>query len=211
MEFRTFDILFVVVLALGIAAAALSPYLEEPYPVVIMTAFAVGAVAFLYLTVRIKFGGIMKTVDQRLGEEEAAFATHRERTAKTFTEMETATKGLREAVQTAGERSGRDVDGLRKSVADFTGQLNQQVEALASSVREVKQTHASGLAAFQDRLAAFERARQETDAVVSTLTSDFNAFVADEQHFRDVIQGRIADRVSYLEDFIREKRKSLQI
>ena len=68
MGFRVFDILYAVVLLLAAVAAVATFYLVEPYPVLIVAAFAAGAATFLYLTVRVKLGGIVETVDRRLAE-----------------------------------------------------------------------------------------------------------------------------------------------
>jgi len=52
---------------------------------------------------------------------------------------------------------------------------------------------------------------RQGQAMLANLREDFDAFATDEHHFREVIEASLAERVSYLEDFIREKRKSLQI
>jgi hypothetical protein len=66
-------------------------------------------------------------------------------------------------------------------------------------------------AGLQERVKGLESFRGETTKLLAGLREEFDSFVTDEQHFREVIESSLAERVSYLEDFIREKRKSLQI
>jgi len=56
-----------------------------------------------------------------------------------------------------------------------------------------------------------ENYREETTKLLADFREEFDSFTTDEHHFREVMEASLAERVSYLEDFIREKRKSLQI
>ena len=211
MRFGVQDFLFAAVVALGIAVAAVSPSLEAPYPAVIAAVYAVGAVAFLYSVVRVKFAGILRTVEQRLEEEKGAAAEHRAVTNRTFDELEKATASLRDQLAAAAERNRSELELVRRNVAEATAQFTRYWESAAAAFTEVKNRQDEILPRVQDRVAAVERAQREIEGLATRIRDDFNAYVADEQHFRETMENRLAERVSYLEDFIREKRKSLQI
>jgi len=211
MGFRVFDVLFAVVLVLAAVAAAAAFYLVEPYPAVIVAAFAAGAATFLYLMVRVKLGGIVETVDLRLAEQEVEAAKHREALQKSFAEIERLTRTTSEQLEAASEKSLQDVDALRKNVRAVIDKFNGQLETMAATVAELKKSGDADAAATAEKIAALERGREEAGETLAKLTGDFEAFVNDEHAFREAIESRLAERVTYLEDFIREKRKSLQI
>jgi methyl-accepting chemotaxis protein len=211
MGFRLFDVLYAVVLVLAVVAAVAAFYLVEPYPAVIVAAFAAGAATFLYLTVRVKLGGIVQTVDRRLAEQEAEAARHREALDKSFAEIEHLTRTMREQLQAANDKSLKDIGTLRTNVRTIIDKFNVQLEKIAAGMNELKKSLEGDAATAAEKIAALENGREETDKTVLKLAADFEAFVSDENAFREAMESRLAERVTYLEDFIREKRKSLQI
>lgn len=211
MGFRVFDILYAVVLVLAAVAAAAAFYLVEPYPAVIVAAFAAGAATFLYLTVRVKLGGIIQTVDRRLAEQEAEAARHREALEKSFAEIERLTRTMREQLQAANDKSLQDIGTLRTNVRTIIDKFNGQLEKMATGMNELKKSLESEDATAAEKIADLENGHENTEKTVLKLSADFEAFVSDENAFREAIESRLAERVTYLEDFIREKRKSLQI
>jgi len=211
MDLRAFDVLCALIVALGIAVAAAAPYLDEPYPAVVVAAFATGALVFIYLTIRIKFAGVMKLTHLRLEEAEAAAAAHRQQTEKSFKEIEELGRGVQDQLAASNDRARRDLETLRKNVNDVITHINRQLEGFHGAVGEIKAEYGPALAALQKQAAAANQMYDDIRKQLQAVVDDFNSYVADEQRFRDVIQNRLADRVAYLEDFIREKRKSLQI
>lgn len=211
MGFRVFDVLYAVVLVLAAVAVAAAFYLVEPYPAVIVAAFAAGAATFLYLTVRVKLGGIIQTVDRRLGEQEAEAARHREALDKSFAEIERLTRTMREQLQAASEKNLQDIGKLRTNVRAIIDKFNGQLEKTASGMNELKKSLEADAATSAEKIAALENGHEDTEKTLLKLSADFEAFVSDEGTFRENIDSRLAERVTYLEDFIREKRKSLQI
>ena len=211
MGFRVFDVLYAGVLLLAAVAAVAAFYLVEPYPVLIVAAFAAGAATFLYLTVRVKLGGIVETVDRRLAEQEAEAVKHREALDKSFAEIEHLTRTMREQLKATNEKSLQDIDTLRKNVRTIIDKFNGQLEKMAVGMTEVKKSVDVDAAAAKEKIATLERGHEETEKILKTLAGDFKTFADDERAFRKAIESRLAERVTYLEDFIREKRKSLQI
>ncbi len=211
MGFRLFDILFAVVLVLAAVAVAGAFYLVTPYPAVIVAAFAAGATTFLYLTVRAKLGGIVETVERRLASQEQEAAEHREALDKSFAEIERLTRTMREQVRAANEKSAQNNDALRKNVNDVLAQFAARIEKATSTVNETKQVLDKSAAVLRERVSELENYREETTKLLADFREEFDSFTTDEHHFRGVIEASLAERVSYLEDFIREKRKSLQI
>jgi len=211
MGYRLFDVLFAAVLVLAAVAVGAAFYLVPPYPVVIVAAFAAGATTFLYLTVRAKLGGIVETVERRLVKQEREAAEHRTALDKSFAEIERLTRTVREQVTAAHEKSARDNEALRKNVNDVIAQFNTQLEKMASTLNDTKGILDKKSAVLHERVRELENNREEVARLVADLREDLDAFATDEHHFREVIEASLADRVSYLEDFIREKRKSLQI
>jgi hypothetical protein len=207
MGFRVFDVLYACVLVLAAVAAAAAFYLVEPYPAVIVAAFAAGAATFLYLTVRVKLGGIVATVDRRLDEQEAEAARHREALEQSFADIEHLTRTMREQIKAMEEKNLREADVLRKNVGTVIGKFNGELEKMGATAAGLKKA----VDADVEKIAALEREQLEAAELLKNLADDLNAFVADEHTFRDNIESRLKDRVAYLEDFIREKRKSLQI
>jgi hypothetical protein len=211
MGFRLFDILFAVVLVLAAVAVAAAFYLVSPYPAVIVAAFAAGATTFLYLTVRAKLGGILETVERRLATQEHEAAEHRAALDKSFAEIERLTRTIREQVQAANEKSARENEALRKNVNDVLARFAAQIEKATSTVDDTKQVLDKKAAVLHERVRELEHYREETAKLLADFREEFDTFTTDEQHFREVMEASLAERVSYLEDFIREKRKSLQI
>lgn len=211
MGFRLFDVLFAVVLVLAAVAVAAAFYLVTPYPAVIVAAFAAGATTFLYLTVRAKLGGIVETVERRLASQEQKAAEHREALDKSFAEIERLTHTMREQVRAANEKSAEDNDALRKNVNDVLARFAAQIEKVTKTVNETKQVSDKKAAVLHKRVSELENYREETTKLLADFREEFDGFTTDEHHFREVIEASLAERVSYLEDFIREKRKSLQI
>jgi len=211
MGFRVFDVLYAGVLLLAAVAAVAAFYLVEPYPVLIVAAFAAGAATFLYLTVRVKLGGIVETVDRRLAEQEAEAIEHREALDKSFAEIEHLTRTTREQLQATNEKSLKDIDTLRKNVRTIIDKFNGQLEKMAVGMTEVKKSVDVDAAAVKEKIAVLERGHEETETMLENLAGDFKTFADDARAFREAIESRLAERVAYLEDFIREKRKSLQI
>jgi methyl-accepting chemotaxis protein len=211
MGFRVFDVLYAVVLVLAAVAVAAAFYLVEPYPAVIVAAFAAGAATFLYLTVRVKLGGIVQTVDRRLAEQEAEAAQHREALEKSFADIERLTRTMREQLQAANDKSLQDIGTLRANVRTIIDKFNGQLEKMATGMNELKKSLEADAATAGEKIAALENGHEEAGKTVLKLSADFDAFVSDESAFRENIESRLAERVTYLEDFIREKRKSLQI
>ena len=211
MGFRVFDVLYAGVLLLAAVAAVAAFYLVEPYPVLIVAAFAAGAATFLYLTVRVKLGGIVETVDRRLAEQEAEAVKHRDALDKSFAEIEHLTRTMREQLKATNEKSLKDIDTLRKNVRAIIDKFNGQLEKMAVGMTELKKSVDVDAAAAKEKIAALERSREETGKMLEHLAGDFNTFADDQRAFRGAIESRLAERVTYLEDFIREKRKSLQI
>ena len=207
MGFRLFDILFAAVLVLAAVAVAAAFYLVTPYPAVIVAAFAAGATTFLYLTVRAKLGGIVETVERRLASQEQEAAEHR----KSFAEIERLTRTMREQVRAATEKSAQNNDALRKNVNDVLARFAARIEKATSTVNETKQVLDKKAAVLHERVSELENYREETTKLLADFREEFDSFTTDEHHFREVIEASLAERVSYLEDFIREKRKSLQI
>ncbi len=211
MGFRLFDVLFAIVLALAAVAVAAAFYLVTPYPVVIVAAFAAGATTFLYLTVRAKLGGMVETVERRLAAQEQKAAEHRAALEKSFADIERLTRTMREQVQAANEKSARDNEELRAHVNDVLARFKSQIESMASTLNLTKKGLEEKAAALHESVQELENFRENTTASLAEFRAEFDAFTTDEQHFREVIEASLAERVSYLEDFIREKRKSLQI
>ncbi|NIT37045.1 MAG: hypothetical protein GTN49_11200 [candidate division Zixibacteria bacterium] len=211
MAFRIFDALFVVVLLLAAVVALAAFYLVEPYPVLIVAAFAAGATAFLYLTVRVKLGGIVATVERRLAAQEEQAVKHRGALDKSFADIERLTRTMREQVTAANKKSSRENEALRENVNSVISKFNAQLETMAATLNESKQVFDKKAAVLHERVKVLENSREEIEKLLRHLKEEFDAFVSDEQHFREVIDASLAERVSYLEDFIREKRKSLQI
>jgi methyl-accepting chemotaxis protein len=211
MGFRVFDILYAVVLVLAAVAVAAAFYLVEPYPAVIVAAFAAGAATFLYLTVRVKLGGIIQTVDRRLAEQEAEAARHREALEKSFAEIERLTRTMREQLQATDDKNLQDISTLRTNVRTIIDKFNGQLEKMATGMNELKKSVETDAAKAGEKITALESGQEETEKTVLKLSADFEAFVSEENAFREVIESKLAERVTYLEDFIREKRKSLQI
>jgi hypothetical protein len=211
MGFRVFDVLYVVVLLLAAVAGAAAFYLVEPYPVLIVAAFAAGAATFLYLTVRVKLGGIVETVDRRLAEQEAEALKHREALQKSFAEIEHLTRTMREQIKAANDKSLHDIDTLRTNVRAIIDKFNAQLEKAATMMTETKKSVAAETAAAREKITTLETGHEDTARTLVKLVSDFDTFAADERAFREAIDSRLKERVAYLEDFIREKRKSLQI
>jgi cytochrome c556 len=211
MNFRTFDILFALVLAVGVAAAVVGFYVVDPYPTVVAAAFAAGASAFLYFALRIKTGGAATALNRRLDAEGAARAREREEMKETLTGLEALTQRTRDQLHAEGERTRAEVEILRKNVTGVLTQFQTQLERATAAENELRGLHERQTAATDARITAIEAAAAALRAGADALAADFNAYVADEHHFREVIQNRLAERVTYLEDFIREKRKSLQI
>jgi septal ring factor EnvC (AmiA/AmiB activator) len=211
MGFRIFDLLFAVVLLLAAVAAVGAFYLVEPYPAVIVAAFAAGAATFLYLTIRVKLGGIIGTVDRRLEEQELEASKHRAALEKSFADIENLTRSMREQIGAAGEQNAADVEALRKNVNSLVKQYNERLEVAVAALNELKQSHDKHASAFAEKLAALEGNHNEAAETLVVIRDEFNSFVADERKFREDIDSRLEERVAYLEDFIREKRKSLQI
>ena len=211
MGFRVFDVLYAGVLLLAAVAAVAAFYLVEPYPVLIVAAFAAGAATFLYLTVRVKLGGIVETVDRRLAEQEAEAVKHRDALDKSFAEIEHLTRTMREQLKATNEKSLKDIDTLRKNVRAIIDKFNGQLEKMAVGMTELKKSVDVDAAAAKEKIAALERSREETGKTLENLAGDFKTFADDQRAFRGAIESRLAERVTYLEDFIREKRKSLQI
>jgi methyl-accepting chemotaxis protein len=211
MGFRVFDILYAVVLVLAAVAVAAAFYLVEPYPAVIVAAFAAGAATFLYLTVRVKLGGIIQTVDRRLAEQEAEAARHREALEKSFAEIERLTRTMREQLQATDDKNLQDISTLRTNVRTIIDKFNGQLEKMATGMNELKKSVETDAAKAGEKITALESGQEETEKTVLKLSADFEAFVSEESAFREVIESKLAERVTYLEDFIREKRKSLQI
>jgi len=211
MGFRVFDVLYAVVLVLAAVAAAAAFYLVEPYPAVIVAAFAAGAATFLYLTVRVKLGGIVQTVDRRLAEQEAEAARHREALEKSFAEIEHLTRTMSEQLKATNDKSLKDIGTLRTNVRAIIDKFNGQLEKTAAGMNELKKSLEDDAATAKEKIAALENGHEETGKTVLKLAADFEVFVSDEGAFREDIEARLAERVTYLEDFIREKRKSLQI
>jgi len=206
-----FDVLFAVVLVLAAVAVAAAFYLVSPYPAVIVAAFAAGATTFLYLTVRAKLGGILETVERRLATQEHEAAEHRAALDKSFAEIERLTRTIREQVQAANEKSARENEALRKNVNDVLARFAAQIEKTTSTVDDTKQVLDKKAAVLHERVRELEHYREETAKLLAGFREEFDTFTTDEQHFREVMEASLAERVSYLEDFIREKRKSLQI
>jgi ElaB/YqjD/DUF883 family membrane-anchored ribosome-binding protein len=211
MGLRIFDALFVVVLLLGAVAILGAFYLVEPYPVLIVAAFAAGATAFLYLTIRVKVGGIVATVERRLAGQEEQAVKYREALDKSFADIERLTRTMREQVTAANEKSSRENEALRENVNSVISKFKARLETMAATVDECKQMFDKKAGVLHERAKALENSREEIEKTLRSLKEEFDAFVSDEQHFREVIDASLAERVSYLEDFIREKRKSLQI
>jgi ABC-type transporter Mla subunit MlaD len=118
---------------------------------------------------------------------------------------------VREQVTAANEKSARDNEALRKNVNDVIAQFNTQLEKMASTLDDTKGVMDKKAAVLHERIRELENSREEAAKLLANLREDFDAFATDEHHFREVIEASLAERVSYLEDFIREKRKSLQI
>lgn len=211
MGFRLFDVLFAVVLALAAVSAAAAFYLVTPYPAVIIAVFAAGATTFLYLTVRAKLGGIVATVERRLAAQELKAAEHRAALEKSFADIERLTRTMREQVRAANEKSVRDNEELRGYVNDVLARFKTQIESMASTLNVTKKGLEEKAAALDESVGTLEIFRENATATLAEFRAEFDAFTTDEQHFREVIEASLAERVSYLEDFIREKRKSLQI
>jgi len=211
MGFRLFDVLFAAVLVLAAVAVGAAFYLVTPYPAVIVAAFAAGATAFLYLTVRAKLGGIVRTVERRLANQEREAAEHRAGLNKSFADIERLTRTIREQVTATNEKSARDGEALRKNVNDVIAQFKAQIEKMASTLNDTKGVLDKKAAVLHERVRELEDNREETARLLANLREDFDVFATDEHHFREIIEASLAERVSYLEDFIREKRKSLQI
>jgi uncharacterized protein YPO0396 len=211
MNFRTFDLLFATVVALAAVAAGGAFFLVQPYPAIIAVAFAAGAATFLYITVRVKFGGIMETVETRLSDQEYAAASHKQVLDKSFAEIDNLTRAMREQIIATGDKNVRELTALRDNVNAAIGEFNQQLVALAEGIQEVKKTQAAAAARLDPRLTGLEKTASHTAASLKNLADNFNEYVADEQTFRDAINRKLGEKVAYLEDFIREKRKSLQI
>jgi chromosome segregation ATPase len=211
MGFRIFDILFVAVLILAAVAAVGAFYLVDPYPAVIVAAFAAGAVTFLYLTIRVKLGGIIGTVDRRLEEQELEAAKHRAALEKSFADIEHLTRSMRERIGAASEQNAADVEALRKNVKSLIEKYDERLEATAAALNEFKQSYDRNSSTCGEKLAALESGHAEAAETLAVIRDEFTSFVADERKFRDDIDSRLEERVAYLEDFIREKRKSLQI
>ncbi len=211
MRFSVFDFLFALVLVLAAVAAAAAFVLVEPYPAVIVAAFAAGAATFLYLTIRVKMGGIVATVERRLEEQEAAAAEHRQAIDKSFAELEKLSRETHEQITAANDKSHREVEALRANVNGVIKEFNGQVSKIAASLREIQTKYDTSVTGLEKNLAATARDHKKTAASLEKLTADFNDFVAEEQGFRKTMGAELAQRVSELRDFIREKRKSLQI
>ena len=131
MGFRLFDALFAVVLLLAAVAVAAAFYLVSPYPAVIVAAFAAGATAFLYLTVRAKLGGIVETVERRLATQESEAAQHRMALEQSFADIERLTRTMREQVEAANEKSAQDDETLRKNINDVLARFAAEVEKIS--------------------------------------------------------------------------------
>lgn len=211
MNFKTFDVLFAAVVLLAAVAAVSSFYLENPYPAVVVAAFAGGGTAFLYLTLRVKIAGILKVVEKRLADAEASFNLYRDWTQGAIRALEDKINAGDQEMAKHIEKTAGDVAELKRSLSASLAQYNANVERAAQSALAVRQTLDATSAELERRLAANEKATQEALADVRRFAQDFNDFVVDEQLFRKKIEDHVADRVAYLEDFIREKRKSLQI
>jgi ElaB/YqjD/DUF883 family membrane-anchored ribosome-binding protein len=211
MGFRVFDVLFVAVLILAAVAAYAAFNLVEPYPAVIVAAFAAGATVFLYLTVRVKLGGIVETVERRLGDQESEAVRHREALDQSFADIEKLTRTMREQIQASQDKTAADLEAVRKNVTSTLEQATRKLEQTAAAVAELKTATEKYAATADGRLEGQEARLAETTQLLHSLQDEFNSFVAEEGVFRDALQAQLADRVAYLEDFIREKRKSLQI
>ncbi|UCH79071.1 MAG: hypothetical protein JSU81_03740 [Candidatus Coatesbacteria bacterium] len=211
MGFRVFDVLFVAVLILAAVAAYAAYNLVEPYPAVIVAAFAAGATAFLYLTVRVKLGGIVETVERRLADQESEAVRHREALDQSFADIEKLTRTMREQIQASQDKTAADLEAVRKNVTTTLEQATRKLEQTAAALAELKTATDKYAATADGRLEGQEARLAETTQLLHALQDEFNSFVADESSFRDGVQAQLADRVAYLEDFIREKRKSLQI
>jgi len=211
MGFRVFDLLFVAVLVLAAVAGYAAFNLVEPYPVVIVAAFAAGATAFLYLTVRVKLGGIVETVERRLADQESEAVRHREALDQSFADIERLTRTMREQIRGVQENTAGDLEAIRQNVASALDQITGKVDQAAAVAAELKTAAGKYAATTEGRLEAQETQLAETTQLLHSLQDEFNSFVAEEGLFRDALQAQLADRVAYLEDFIREKRKSLQI
>lgn len=211
MDFRVLDGLFVLTAAAGIAVVASTPYLEEPYPAVVVGAFAVGALTFAYLTARLKLKNLIKTIGSREEARETEETKFRQGIERNLAALEELTGELREDLTALRRQTTSDAEALRRGVNDVVNQANKQLEILKNAIGELKAEYNQNIAALTSQMATVTQAAREAEERLRAFAEDFNAFVADEQHFREVIQNRLADRVAYLEDFIREKRKSLQI
>jgi len=211
MNFRAFDVLFAVVVILAVVAAVSSLYLGDPYAAVVVAAFAGGASAFLYLTMRVKIAGILNVVDKRLADNEASLEQHRDAVQGSLRALENYATESNRRLADHVEKIAADLSALRESSGASLAEYNANVERAVQSSLAVRQALDAVTAEMGRRLAANEKTTQETATDIHRFTQDFNAFVADELAFRKKIEDHLADRVAYLEDFIREKRKSLQI
>jgi DNA repair exonuclease SbcCD ATPase subunit len=211
MNFRVFDFLFGTVLICGIVAAGATFFVPDPYPIAVVGAFAAGAMAFLYFLVRVKVGGVARILDERLAEQEAEAARHRDALQKSFASIENLTQVMSQQLAAAAEKNRADFETLNKNVAVTINQFNSHLEKLAAAEAELRAAHERAVGTLAGRLEGSEKTCHELRSGLDALANDYHAFVTDERHFRDTIQNRLAERVAYLEDFIREKRKSLQI
>ena len=130
---------------------------------------------------------------------------------KSFAEIEHLTRTMREQLKATNDKSLQDIDTLRKNVRTIIDKFNGQLEKMAAGMNELKKSVAADAATAKEKIAALENGREETGKTLGKLAGDFETFVSDENAFREAIESRLAERVTYLEDFIREKRKSLQI
>ena len=118
---------------------------------------------------------------------------------------------MREQLQATNDKSLEDIGTLRTNVRTIIDKFNVQLEKMATGMNEFKKSLDADAAAANEKIAALENGHEEAEKTVLKLYADFEAFVSDEHAFREDIDSRLAERVTYLEDFIREKRKSLQI
>lgn len=212
MDFRVFDFLFVVIIvlaaAVGIATVTL---IDNQYTGALVTAFAAGAATFLYFTIRVKIAKTAETLTRKLEEQADETAKHRKALEESFANIETLTAVMREQFGASAERSRADIETLRKNVNGVLNQFTVQLERLTAAEAGLRSEYDRSTAAADLRAESMERGIADFRTRMDDLQKDLHAFITDEHNFRDTIQNRLSERVTYLEDFIREKRKSLQI
>jgi len=212
MDFRVFDFLFVVIIALAVAVAvAAVTLIDNQYVGALVTAFAAGAVTFLYFTIRVKIAKTAETLTRNLEDQAGETAKHRAALEESFANIESLTTVMREQLGAAAERSRVDIETLRKNVNGVLNQFTIQLERLTAAEASLRSEYERSTAATDLRMENTEREYAAFRSQLEGLRKDVHAFITDEHNFRDTIQNRLAERVTYLEDFIREKRKSLQI